>query len=100
MSFTVAANGNIVWVKDPDSIKDYGWDLTDLLDAGDSVQSCTFTPDDASGITVTQHSIVGSVCYAWLSGGTLDGTWGVTCRYTTTGGRTDDKTMYFKIKQT
>lgn len=97
MTFTTTNPDKPTTIKDPDATLDYGWDLTNEIDEGDTIASVVFTPDPASTMTLTHQSIVGLVAYAWLAGG-ISGTWGVTAHYTTAQGRIDDRTLYFKIK--
>ncbi len=99
MTFTATKPDRPTTVKDPDAVLDYTWDFQDVLDAGDTIVSCVFTPDPASGLTVTQQSNTTTACTAWLSGGIIGSTWGVTCEYTTAAGRKDDRTLYFTVKQ-
>lgn len=100
MTYTTTNAAKPTIVKDPDATLDYGWDFTDVLDVGDSITSVVFTPQATSGLSVTQQSISGGkIAYAWLTGGVVGSTWSVTCEYTTAQGRTDDRTLYFKISE-
>jgi hypothetical protein len=51
-----------------------------------------------SGITKTTDSIVGKTVVVWLSGGTVGTTYRIVCRISTAGGRTDDRSIFVKIK--
>lgn len=87
------------YVKDPDAVLDYTFDWTAWLPDSDTIITRTITP--GSGITVNSSSIAltGKAVVAWLSGGTVGQTYPVTCRITTTEGRTDDRTLYVRIQQ-
>ena len=51
-----------------------------------------------NGVTKLSDARVGPVVTAWLSGGTL-GQWAsVTCEIVTVGSRTEDRTLYLKIR--
>jgi hypothetical protein len=88
-------------VHDPDAVLDYTWDFSSLIVAGDAVDTVSFHPT-TNGVVVTPGAIVGNTAVGWVSvtDATLEGlTVGVACRYVTTGGRTDDRTLWFKIKE-
>ena len=61
----------------------------------DTLSSLTVT---ASGCTVDSSTISGTKCVAWISGGVAGETATVRFRFTTAGGRTDDRTIFLKIK--
>lgn len=83
--------------KDPNAVLDYSLDLSAwLTDIGDTLASLTVTP---IGCTANSSAISGTKCVAWISGGTAGETATVTFRFTTTGGRTDDRTIYLKMKE-
>jgi len=82
--------------KDPDAVLDYTVDWTDwLLPALDTISTVTWVPD--TGLTVGTTSKTASTATAFVSGGTAGQTLKLTCRITTTGGRTDDRTITLKI---
>lgn len=84
-------------IKDPDATLDYILDLSDwLADITDSLTGLSVT---GVGVTVDSSNIDGNTCVAWVSGGTSGETATVTYRFTTLGGRTDDRTIYLKIKE-
>ena len=84
--------------KDPDSVLDYTWDWEDWLDdITDTLSSHSLVPE--TGITVDSSSIVAKTVVAWISGGTAGTTYRVACRVVTAGGRTDDRSIYIKIKE-
>lgn len=87
-------------LKDPDAILDYTFDWAPWLDAvGDSISSKTIIVP--SGMTSPSSQIVGKTVIVWLAGGTAGQTYQVTCRITTTStpARTDDRSIYVKIKE-
>ena len=94
---TVAGKPTIT--KDPSAVLDYPIDFTAwLAAAADSIVSVTFP--NTVGVSVTSSSFAGGkIVVVWVSGGTVGSPASVTVRITTAGGRTDDRTIYFKIKE-
>lgn len=97
-----------VYFKDPDDVLDYKFDYaaatngsgsSDWLASGDTISTHSIIAD--SGITVDSSSITdtNTSVTVWLSGGTEDTDYGVTCRIETTGGRIFDKTIRIKVRQ-
>lgn len=85
------------FIKDPDAVLDFSWDWSDWLSPiSDTIASQTF---QLSGITKDSHSQIGGVVTAFLSGGTAGALATATCRIVTAGGRTDDRTIYIRIKE-
>lgn len=83
--------------KDPNAVLDYSIDLTDWLTAvSDTLQTLSVTGD---GVVIDSSSIAGSLVTAWISGGTAGATATATFRFTTVDGRTDDRTIWLKIKE-
>lgn len=84
-------------IKDPGATLDYTFDWTDWLAlVADTIASYSVTVD---GVTKTSDARVGALVTVWVSGGTLGGVGSATCHVTTTGGRTDDRTIYFLIRE-
>ena len=91
--------------KDPQAVLDYIYDWSAWL-AGifDTIVSATF-PVANGGTTVNSFDIIniapGSAngVRAWIGGGTLDEIAEVTCRITTQGGRTEERTLRLKIRE-
>lgn len=84
--------------KDPDSILDYTVDWTDwLAPLADVIVSVEWLP--SAGITVQSFSNTSATATAFVSGGVLDADEFVTCRITTAGGRTEDRTINFTMTQ-
>lgn len=82
-------------IKDPDAVLDYTIDWAAWLDdISDTITSHTVTA--ATGLTCSTSTVVGKTVIMWLSGGTAGTTYQVTCRVVTTGGRTEDQTIFVK----
>lgn len=80
------------FVKDPDATLDYSMRWDAWLPSGDTIVSAAWSVDDGDGaLTVDSSSIVSGVPTVWLSGGTVNVTYRVRCRITTTEGRIDDR---------
>lgn len=89
--------GKATITKDPDATLDYAIDLSAwLADITDTLLGLSVTGD---GVTIDSSSIVGQTCVAWISGGTVGQTATATFRFTTAGGRTDDRTIYLRIRE-
>ena len=50
-------------------------------------------------IVCDSYSAVDNTVVAWISGGTAGTTYRVTCRIVTAGGRTDDRSIFIKVKE-
>lgn len=93
-----AATGKATIVKDPQAVLDYTFNWTAWLDdITDALASHLVTAD--AGITVDSSSIVGKTVVAWISGGTVGTTYRVACKVTTSGGRTDERSIFIKVKE-
>ena len=77
--------------KDPDAVLDWIFDWNDWLGETENISSATFIVDP--GITVTDDSNTQKTATVWLSGGTEGQVYRVTCRVTTSEGRTDDRSF-------
>lgn len=96
-TYTISETGKASIPKDPDATLDYSIDLaTWLTDISDTLASLEVVPD---GVTIDSSAIDGTSVVAWVSGGTVGETATVTFRFTTAGGRTDDRSIYLKIKE-
>lgn len=89
-------------IKDPQAVLDYKFDWkaltngsgkSDWLEDAETIASFEVTPDD--GITVDSSSLTDSntSVTVWLSGGTDEQAYEVTCAITTSAGRTDERTI-------
>jgi hypothetical protein len=85
-------------VKDPDATLDYIFDWSQWLTlVADTISTNTIVAE--TGITVGAHTNSTTAVTIWLSGGTAGTTYKVTCRIVTAGGRTDDRSIYIKVKE-
>ncbi len=90
-------------VHDPNSNLPYKWDWNSpdwagrtWLD-GDTISTATVTSSDA-GVNITNVNHDDTTVTAWISGGTTGATIKALCHITTTGGRTDDRSMYLLVR--
>lgn len=82
--------------KDPNAVLDYTFDWSAwLAPLVDTISTVTWLPD--AGLTVVSSSNTTTTATAFVSGGTVDTALNLTCRITTAGGRTDDRTITLKI---
>jgi len=75
---------------DPDATVDYVFALAADLD-GDTISTVTFLLPD--GLTEVSSSNTDTTATIFVSGAARCGYYRITCRYTTVGGRTQDKTI-------
>ena len=97
MTWTILADGRPVIDKDPDASLPYGIDVADVLVEGDTVTGASIA--EQSGVTAASASYSGTVVSCRVSGGTAGQTGSVTLRWTTVGGNTDDRTLYFRVRE-
>lgn len=85
--------------KDPNAILDYSEDwATWCEDAGnDTIVTHDILFEDASTLALVSSSVTANVVTAFISGGTAGTTERVVFRVGTSGGRTDDRSIYLKI---
>lgn len=83
------------YIKDPDSRLDYEVDWTAWL-GDDTITTAVWTVPD--GLVKESDSHTDTAATIWLSGGTVNDTYAVTCEITTTAGRTDDRTIRLTIR--
>jgi len=82
--------------KDPNATLDYMFDWTPwLTEVSDTIASVDWVL--SAGLTEVSSSNTTTVATIFVSGGVLDETETITCRITTVGGRTDDRTDKLKI---
>ena len=77
--------------KDPDATLDWIFDWNDCLAEFEIITAAQFIVDP--GITVTQYSHTMKTATVWLAGGTESQVYRVTCRITSSEGRTDDRSF-------
>lgn len=83
--------------KDPQAKLDYHIDWTDYLTPlADTLANVTFTVSGSG--TLVSSSVQGKVATAWVGGGTVGETLILTCHIVTVGGRTDERSVFIKIK--
>lgn len=81
---------------DADATLDYRWDWTDWLTDGDTITTATVTDttgaaEPAIVVSTTTHDDTSVT--VWLSGGVAGQLARITCRITTSQGRTDERTL-------
>lgn len=81
--------------KDPDEVLDYQLDWSGRL-GSDTIASSSWTVP--AGITKNSDTNTTTVTTIWLSSGTLNSSYDLQNRVTTTGGRTMDQTVRIRIK--
>lgn len=84
------------YVKDPSAVLDYVFDWSPWLADGETINAHTISVDD--GLTLDSSSVDGTSVTAWLSGGTAPNRYKVACLVSTTGGRTDERTMTISVR--
>lgn len=96
-TFVVTA-GKPTILKDPNAVLDYtmSWAAW-LVAAGNDTIASVVSVGDA--VTVNSTTNNATTVTIWVSGGTVGVRGSVRVRITTVGGRTDDRTVYFKIKE-
>ena len=87
-----------IFIKDPNATLDYGVDWRDWLESGETIASVEWTVE--SGLTSGTESESGGIAKVWLSGGTVDNTYLVTCRVTTSNSpaRIEDRSFNVKVE--
>lgn len=82
------------WIsKDPDAVLDYTIDWTAWL-SGDTISSAVWAVP--TGLVKDQQSETATAATVWLSGGTADAEYVVTCHIITAAGREEDRS--FRIR--
>lgn len=97
-TYALDDHGRQVIPKDSNAILDYSTDWRQWLTlAGDSI--ATYSVFAAAGASVVVGTVIqnAGIIIAFISGGTPGKLDPVTYRVVTTGGRTDDRTIYLKI---
>lgn len=115
-TFTIdSKSGKATIVKDDDAVLDYTFDWTAWLDlVGDFIASASVPVIDPTGgagmlaldLTAPHTSgfvVVGKTVVVWLKDGLPGTTYRVTCRIVTvgapSGARTDERSVYIKVKE-
>jgi hypothetical protein len=84
--------------KDPDANLPFTWDWSAWL-ANEDDAAAAFAWVVPGGIAKGAETADAGKATAWFSGGTDGEDYPVTCHITTTGGRTDDRTMVIKVRR-
>lgn len=84
--------------RDPNDVLDYYARFTNWLDVGDTITSHTVV-DVVGGVTVVSSDVSAGDVRVWVSGGTIGTPASCTVRIVTSGGRTKDQTLHFKVKK-
>jgi hypothetical protein len=86
-----------IYIHDPDAVLDYAVDWTEWLATGDSITSHSVAVESGN-VVKDSDSLAGTIVRAWISGGTNGTDATVRYRVTTAQGRTDDRTIYLKVR--
>lgn len=84
-------------IKDPDASLSYGIDVAQTLSDGDSIQSVSAVK--SGSITISTVQLTGTVIFVRVSGGTPGEVASCTFRWITVQDDTDERTIFFIIKQ-
>ncbi len=80
------------YLKDPDAVLDYSWQMAPYLaDSGDTLVAVNVTV--AGGAVLDSQFAVGSLITAWISGVAAGALASTTLTFTTSGGRSDQRTI-------
>ena len=85
------------FIKAPSSVLDYQWDWSNWLEQGDFIVSHVIV---GGGLTVDSSSNTTTAVTAWISGGTANTLYEVSCSITTDDGRVDSRVMYIMVMKT
>ena len=83
------------FIHDPQAELDYTVDWSKWLGA-DTIATSTWTVE--SGLTTESTSNTTTSATIWISGGSAGQSYAVTNRIVTAGGRTDERTIYLKVR--
>jgi hypothetical protein len=86
-----------IYIHDPDAVLDYAVDWASWLPDGDSITSHNVAVESGD-VVLDSDNLAGTVVTAWISGGTGGTEATVRFRVTTAQGRTDDRTIYLKVR--
>jgi hypothetical protein len=88
---------NNVYIKDPSSVLDFGFDWSKWLDSGETITSYVITPD--AGLTkVSDGSTTAGSVIVWLSSGSPGMRYSVACLINTSGSRVDERTIKIDVR--
>ena len=86
----------MTFIKDPDAVLDYSVDWSKWL-AGDQIQTSSWSVSDPA-LEAADDSNTTSRTVVWLAGGVVGQTYTVTNRITTSGGRTDERSLVIQVQ--
>lgn len=86
-----------VFTKDPDAILDYQWDWSEWLAEDELIIDAVITVPD--GLTLDSQDDADTTITVWLSGGTIDEGYQVTCHIETNQDREDDRSIYLICRE-
>lgn len=86
--------------KDPAAVEDYGVDWSDVLDSygGDTIATSVWSVPSGITETTPPPSFTGPLTSIWLSGGTAGVDYDLVNTITTTGGRTNQRTLRIRVR--
>jgi hypothetical protein len=87
--------GSLFAIKDPEDVIDYAFNWAPWLD-GDTISSSDFLLPD--GLTEDSASFDDTSTQIFVSGGSCGGTYRITNRVVTAGGRTKDQTIRIQVR--
>lgn len=82
--------------KDPNAVLDYQIDWSDWL-SSDTISTSTWTVPD--GLTKDSDTKTTTTTTIWLSGGTAGADYTVINRIVTAGARTEERSIFIKVRQ-
>ena len=85
------------YIKDPAAVLDYAFDWTAWLAPAETITARTITIDPAGTLTKDSDSVTAGVVTVWLSAGTLDTRYTVTCHITTSAARQDERSITISV---
>lgn len=85
----------IRYMHDPDALLDYAYDWEAWLGT-DTISAATWTVP--TGLTKEAESHTNTTATVWISGGTNETAYQITCHITTAGGREDDRSLLLWVK--
>lgn len=101
-TYVVSSSGKASIVKDPEAMLDYSFDWTAWLASASSPTDviASITPTViGTGLVINSSAHNGSIATIWVSGGVAGETGTLECKILTTGGRTDERSVYLKIRE-
>jgi hypothetical protein len=84
------------YIKDPNATLDYVVNWATYLGVDTISSDSWIVPSGITSVTETNTTTTSTI---WLSGGTVGTKYALTNRIVTLGGRTDDRTIYVKVKE-